>query len=332
MNAAKQPFPVSAAICVMMAALFTVRRAVAPLPVEAPYGDGMPLAAAMTRLSADVPWVAGAIAAIVAVWTLAVMFQITVRFAPGANRNYLPAQLLLVAVGGVAVSGEALASLIAVWLMTLATRGFSFSFRKGYRFSDVFHAAFFLGCIPLLYAPAAVMALPVAAAAVVVYRRSLREAAVCLVGLALPVPVAGFAYWAAGAGDGYIFRELWRCATSPRPDLWPVPWVGVAVWALVAVLAAVSVLHGHAHRKGFRNTPYRFMQATALTLLFVAGSSAVPGSSVTVAALAAVPCAALVPFAFHGKSAHLATALYVAIVAGVLLLDLPPVLSALPGR
>jgi len=330
-NAAKQPFPVSAVICVMMMALFAARHVLAPLPVEAPFEGGMPLAAALGRLATDVPWVAAAIAAVAVVWTLMVVFQITVRFAPGANRNYLPAQLLLVTAGGVTMGGEAVAATVTMWLMALGVRGFAFSFRKGYRFSDVFHAAFFLGLMPLLYAPSAAVVPAVAVAALAVYRRSLREGVVCIVGLALPVPAAGFVHWAMGADGGFIYRELWRCATEPRPDLWPVPWVGVGVWATVVVLSVAAVVYGHSHRKTFRNTPYRFMQHAALALLFASASAALPGSSVEVAAMAAVPCAALVPFAFHGKATHLATTLYIAVVAGVLLLDLPPLFGFMLG-
>jgi hypothetical protein len=329
MNAGRQSFPVSVVICALLAVLFVVRHSVAPLPVEAPFDGGMPLAAALTRLAVSSPWAAAALAAAMVVWTLLVLVQITIRFAPGAHRNYLPAQLFLVVAGGVAMSGEAPASLVAAWLMALAVRGFAFSFRKGYRFSAIFHASFFLGCMPLLYAPAALFALPVAMTGVAVYRRSLREGVVCVAGLALPVAMAGFVHWAMGTEGGFIYRELWRCVTTPVYTRWLVPWAGVAVVASVTALALFGAVWGLAHRGSFRNTPYRFMRHAALALLAVAASAAAPGSSLALLPIVAVPCAALVPSAFHGKGATTATAIYCAAVAAVLLLNLPPLAERL---
>jgi len=322
-NAGRQPFPASAAICVALAALFVVRYRMGLDPTAAPFEGGMPLAAALTRLSTDMPWVAAGVAAVVVTWTLMVMMQITVRFAPASGRNYLPPQLLLVGAGGVALGGETLAALLGAWLLTLALRGFAFSLRKGYRFSEVFHAGFFLGWLPLLYAPMAAVVPLATVAAIVIYRRTLREAVVSFVGLGVAVPAAGFVHWAGGAPADFIYRELWRCATVPTHTLGLVPWPSVAIGGMVAVLAAIAVVWGHGHRKSFRNTPYRFLQHAALTLLLVTASAALPGSTATLVPLAAVPCAAVSAFAFHGRAAVVSTAIYIAIVAAVLLRDLP---------
>jgi len=322
-NAGRQPFPASVAICGALAALLVVRYRMGLDPTAAPFEGGMPLAAALVRLSTDMPWVAAVMAAVLVTWTLMVVVQITVRFAPASGRNYLPPQLLIIGAGGVAVGGETLAAMVGAWLLVLGLRGFAFSFRKGYRFSEVFHAGFFLGCLPLLYAPAAAVVPLVTVAAVAVYRRSLREAVVALVGMGVAVPAAGFVYWAAGEPAGFIYRELWRCATVPTHALGLTPWPSLVIGGLVAALAAIAVVWGHSHRKSFRNTPYRFLQHAALTLLFVSASAALPGSTATLVPLAAVPCAAVSAFAFHGRAAVVSTAIYIAVVAAVLLRDLP---------
>lgn len=327
MNASRQSFPVSALICTLMAALFVARYLLAPYPFEAPFEGGMPLAAALTRFSVAHPWPAGAIAAVVLIWTLLVVVQLTVKLAPAATRNYLPAQILLVCVGGVVVPGEALAAIAVVWLSALAARQFVHSFHKGYSFGELFHGGFHLGLIPLLYAPAALIVPVVAIAALVIYRRSGRETIVCFAGLLLPVPAAGFIHWAAGAESGFIYRELFRCATENGTawDLVPLPLLGIAV--PVTVLAITGVVWALSHKANIRKTQYKIMQHTSFVLLSVAASVLIPGTSTSIVALAAVPFALSVPYAFSRKTAVISTVLYCFILAAVLTVDLLPVLG-----
>ncbi len=254
--------------------------------------------------------------------------QLTIKYAPAASRNYLPAQIFLVGTGGIVVSGEALASLIAAWLLTLAVRQFVFSLHKEYRFTEVFHAGFYLGLIPLLYAPAAVLTLPVAVAALSIYRRGVREAIVCLAGLVLPVLAAGFIHWWAGQPLWFVFSELWRCIVD-RPGTMAglPPYSAVAVAVLVLMLTLVAIFWVPGHKKSVRKTQYKFIAHTSLVLLFVLATAAIPGTSTTLAALVAVPCALCVPYAFPGKLATISTVIYCLVVAAVLALDLLPVLG-----
>ncbi len=266
MNASRQSFVVSALICALLAALFVARYLLAPMPVEAPFEDGMPLAAALTRLTAARPWFAAAVAAMIVVWTLLVVVQLTVKYAPAASRNYLPAQIFLVCAGGMTVSGEALASLAVAWLSALATRQLAFSFHKGYGFTQVFHAGFYLGIIPLLYAPAAVVVPVIAIAALVIYRRSGREMIVCL---------------ATGDGAGFIRSELRRC-TFEHLSVWEaLPLSGLGVAVPLSALTLVGILWALGHKKNVRKTQYRFMQHTLLALLAVAASAPLPSTSAT---------------------------------------------------
>ena len=326
MNASRQSFIVSALLCALMAVLFVARWRLAPYPVEIPFEGGMPLAAMLTRFTVAHPWWAATIAAVIVVWTLLLLVQLSIRYATAASRNYLPAQIFLVGAGGLAVPGEALAAFIATWLATLAIRQFAFSFHKGLRFSEVFHAGFYLGLMPLLYAPVVVAVVPVAIAALLVYRRLGREAVVCFAGLVLPVPAAGFIHWAAGADGGFIWRELWRCALENRPTVGLVPNSVVLPAALILILVLVAILWVAGHKKSVRKTQYKFMAHISLTLLFFAASAAVPGTSITLAAIAAVPCAVSLPYAFAEKTATASTLLYCLILAAVLVLNLLPVL------
>jgi hypothetical protein len=256
-----------------------------------------------------------------------VVVQLTIKYAPIASRNYLPAQIFLVGAIGIVISGEALAALTATLLFSLACRQFIFSLHKEYRFAEVFHAGFFMGIIPLLYAPAAVFALPVTIAALYIFRRSVREIVVSLVGFMLPILAAGFIYWAGGAQGGFIYGEMWRSATRHMEFYGAVSYSAFAVAGLLVILALIAIAWVLSHKKSIRKTQYKFIQYTSLVLLFVALSATVPGASATLAPLVAVPCALAVPYAFHGKMAAVSSLIYCIIVAAVFALNILPVLG-----
>ncbi len=327
MNASRQSLIVSALLCALLAALFVARWMFAPYAVEAPFEGGMPLAAALARFTVAHGWWAVAAAAVVAGWTLLLVVQLSVKYAPASSRNYLPPQIFLIAAGGIAIAGESLAALLAAWFMVLSVRQFTFSFHKGYRFTELFHAGFWLGLIPLLYAPAAVWTLPVALSALVVFRRSAREAVVCMTGMALPLPAAGFIHWALGAEADYLWHELWRCAIEGRGATFSLPLTTAVVGLLVVAITLSALVRAAAMRKSIRKTPSKFVGFTALVLLWVAGSLALPGSSATLFPLLGVPCAVVLPYAFVGRGAGFSTAIYSLILAAVLALHLLPVLG-----
>ncbi len=324
-NASRQSFPVSAVICTLAGVLFAARYAIVPYPAEAPFTGGMPLAAALTRFSVDFTWIAALCTAIIVIWTLIVVIQLSVKLTPAGNRNYLAPQMFLVAAAGCVVPAEALAAYIAAWLLVLSVRQFAFSLHKGYRFVEVFRAGFYLGSIPLLYAPAALITVVIAPVAIAVYRRSGRELVVCLTGLALPVPAAGFIHWALGEQADFIYRELWRVATTPPSkeffiDL--MPHSPAIVAGLLATLAIIGAGWALTHKKVIRKTQNRFAQHLSMLLLATIASAFIPGTSPTLMALIAVPAALCAPYAFAGKPSVASTVIYISIMATVLALDL----------
>jgi hypothetical protein len=324
MNASRQSFIVSAIICVAMLVLFAVRYRLMPYSVEAPFEDGMPLAAALTRLTLARPLIALACGSVMLGWIVLLIVQMTIKFAPTAGRNYLPAQIFLVLGAGIVISGEVLASLVAAWLLTLALRQLIFSFHKESRFGELFHAGFFLGFMPLFYAPAAVIAPAIALAALAIYHRTGREAVVMGVGLVLPLCGAEFLRWALDTPGDPIWHELWRCAVVHRHVVESLPRTAAVLAGLVLSMALVAIFWMSGHKKGVRKIPSRFMQHSSLALIFLLLSAFVPGTSTTLAVLSAVPCALVVPYAFASRSPVLSTLIYCLILAAVLVLDLLP--------
>jgi hypothetical protein len=329
-NASRQTLVASAAICALLAALFVARWRLAPLPVETPFEGGMPLAAILTRFSfPGGGWFAAALGALSVGWTMLVVVQLGIKYAPPGSRNFLPPQIFLAAAGGLALAGDALASLTAALLLALSLRRLASSFHKGYSFPELFHGGFYLGLIPLLYAPAALAVPVIAASAVFLYRRSLREAVVCLAGVLFPVPAAGFVHWALGGEGGYIYAELWRCTLEApsRPGFEGVPTLALVAAALLTVPALVATIWVTGHKKGLRKAQHKFVGVGAIALATFAATSALPGASTFVFALCSVPCAVVWPWAFTGRVARFSTALYCVTLGAVLALDLLPILG-----
>ncbi len=328
-NAARQPFYFSALVSGLLAILFAVRYAAVPYPVEAPFTDGMPIAAAITGFSVQHPWTAALIAGVLLVWLLFVIVQLTVRYASAMSRNYLSMQFFMIAACGIVIPAEAIASYIAAFLLVLSTRQFISAFRKDYRFGEAFRAGFYLGFLPLFYAPSIILLLLIPGV-MSLYRRSVRELVVCAVGALLPIPAAGFIYWAVGESSVFVYREIWRC-TIGSPMLYhgfpSVPVTAVVVAGLVMLLVLAAVVWFLTHRKGMRTKQRKMMAHVSLMQLFLLLSLPVPGSSFTVFPLIAVSVAMVVPYSFSGKQAVFSSLLYCMLLLAVLALNLLPVLG-----
>ncbi len=327
-NAARQPFSFSAVVFVLLAMLFAVRYAVVRYAVEAPFFGGMPAAASLSGFSVEYPWLAVISVVVLLMWTLFIIVQLTVRYASASSRNYLPMQFFLITACGVVIPGEALASFLAAWLLALSTRQFVSSFRKDFRFQEVFRAGFYLGFIPLFYAPG-ILLLLIIPLVLLLYRRSGRELAVCIVGAMMPVPGAGFLYWACGESPSFIYREIWRCVSERPPLDYPaqVPVVASVVAGIVVLLVLRAVVWYLTHRRGMRTRQRKAMAHVSLMLFVAFLSFLIPGYSPVAVPLLAIPVAMAVPYSFSGKRTWFPTLLYCLLLFAVLTLNLGPVLG-----
>ncbi len=298
-NAGKQSLLTSAIICLALAVLFALRYLLAPYAGEEPFASGMPLAAWLTAFSVKIPWLAGIVAFGLVLWTLFLVVQLTGKYSPTPQRNYIPPQIFLIAAAGIAISGEALVSFLAAWLLTLSIHRFISSLHKGFSFAQVFRAGLYTGLIPLIYAPFAAVAVVVVPAALAIYKRSAREWTVGLVGLVLPVITASYIYWAADIDPGF-FEEMWQCMLLPVNQIeLSIP--QIALGAMVLAMALTGVVWSLGHKKGARRKQYLFMLHITLLIGLLAASAMIPGSSFSSVALAAAPLALAVPHAFVGK-------------------------------
>lgn len=108
---------------------------------------------------------------------------------------------------GILLGREYLTESVAAFILLLSTQSFFACFRNGYAIGAVFRASFFLGLLPLLYAPLLPLPLLILAAAFC-FRRTLREVFVSLCGVILPFLVVCYVAWGQGANPVDIPRRL----------------------------------------------------------------------------------------------------------------------------
>ena len=104
---------------------------------------------------------------------------------------------------GILLGQEYLTESVAAFVLLLSTQNFFACFRNGYAIGAVFRASFFLGLLPLLYAPLLPLPLLVLAAAFC-FRRTLREVFVSLCSVVLPFLAVCYIAW----GQYIIFAVI----------------------------------------------------------------------------------------------------------------------------
>ena len=216
--------------------------------------------------------------------------------------------------------GDFLTALAGAALLAFATKNYCRSFRNGYAFDAVFRASLYLGTLPLLL-PAT---LPLAAAlplAVLIFRRTLREAAVACAGLLLPAAALCYINWGAGGefsaplsylGTAFLAgRPLALFSALPLPNLLPTAAIGAL--GLLAALFVLSDLYAV-------GTKPRFILIYNIVLLaLTAAVLCGPGAVRTDTTLIAVPAAILLPFLFVRIHRAIVWPLYLILLAFTLI-------------
>jgi hypothetical protein len=197
------------------------------------------------------------------------------------------------------------------------------TFHKDYRFTEVFKGGFYLGFVPLLYAPAAVLLILIPIVTTL-YRRSGRELTVGITGALLPIFGAWFVDWALGRWVWHLFGEWWRCVAHRGAPLWPteLPVMAIVCGGAIVALTAIALGWFIARRKGMRTRRRKVMIHIFVTLLLLALPFAAPGSSLTGLPLLAIPIAITTPYAFTGRQPVVSSLLYILLIATTLAMNI----------
>lgn len=213
---------------------------------------------------------------------------------------------------GIFIPHNYLLAAVSSLLFAIAARSYFDSFRDGYGFSQMFFGSLCLGVLPMIYAPATALLL-LMPLAVVVFKRSAREAIVALTGLLLAPLTVCYLNWGAGGEFTAPLAQTAEAltATSGYRFFGALP-AGAAtlvgmLLALVLGAALISSANIYSMNSRARYITFYNMCAFVIALATIALSSSTPAAL----GLIAVPTAMTVTAMLVQIRSHAANAIYV---------------------
>lgn len=315
MNVIRQSPVINLATLAAIIAAAAVRAHAAPYPAET-FADTPAFLGAMLGSWQSAHPVA-ALCTACAVWFAAGwVIGLVVR----VRELYFVRTTLTIPVFGIAACGiffahDSLTAAVASLLFAIAMRSYFDAFRDGYGFSPVFAGSMCLGLLPLLYAPAAtlIVLMPLA---VMIFKRSAREAIVAVAGVLFGPLAVCYVNWGAGgefAEPAMQTAEALTAASGYR--FFASVQAGAAVLAgclLALVLGAAFISSANVYSMNSRAryiTIYNMCAfAAALTTV------ALPSSTPAALGLIAVPTAMAVPAMLVQIRASAANAIYCGLI------------------
>lgn len=227
----RQPLGAATGVFLLLLVFFSF---VPGIPWQAAAGGdaAFPLPGAWLDGTVPQPW--NRILAAVIVLTAGMALTLTAtRYMLYGTRTYLPMLGFLAICCAPAAGIPTLAGACCALLLTYALRKGVESFKRRYCFDALFRAGLALGTLPLLYAPAVVL-VAVLPAALVIYKRSAREAVAAAAGLLLPLGAGSYLCWAVADSGGLLWNALRQALTAP----------GMAVCNIWNVIAGQDTIAG----------------------------------------------------------------------------------------
>ena len=215
--------------------------------------------------------------------------RMTIRYNLYSVGTCLAIPLYGAIVCGLAVGSDYLPAFTAAALLALSVKNFARSFCNGYGFDAIFRASLYLGLLPFI-STAALPLLLILPPAVLLFRRTLREAVVAVAGVLLPAFTICYINWGAG---GEFLTLLG----------------GIFVLDLLALLFFLSDIYAVGTKS--RTILIYNISVLVLTAAVLCGPAATPGA----AAFAALPSAVLLPFMFVRIHRGVALLLYLLLLA-----------------
>lgn len=210
---------------------------------------------------------------------------------------------------------EWLRSWATLLALQLACRNFESGFRRSYAFGEMFRGAFFLGLVPLLYAPAAtvLVSLPLM---IFLFHRPVREVPVIVVGACLPLAISSYVWWGMGYELGYVTERTIAAATAESgyslfggAQLFDLLAMGAVLFVVLMSLGVYMIELGALKFKARRIHVF-YISIAVLTLT----SSLAAGSDCCTWLLLSLPIAVLMPLLFVRTEARLSMVAYLMLV------------------
>ena len=240
------------------------------------------------------------------------------------ERTFLPAIVFPLVALGYYSSGTTPVTITVAFLLTFAVNNMIKSHKREENFGYFLNAAVALGLAVLLYAPAAVflLLLPVG---FVLFRQNWRSIVTAVFGYFLPLLFCSYILWGMGENFGDTTRRIFSVITTPsfgtffifRMEGWD--YVLAGIYLLLLLLAVIGFSKGQTQprRRALRGFSI-FFWALVVSL----GMTALPGRSLDMLPVLAVPMAALIPAVFNRKSGWLPNLLYLLMIWSVIIYNL----------
>lgn len=198
---------------------------------------------------------------------------------------------------GLISNGNYLPILTATTLLALAVKNYCRSFRSGYSFDALFRASLYLGILPLV-APAALPLVLLLPLAVLLFRRTLREAVVALAGLLLPILTFCYVNWGAGGEFLAPFPPACRAFTegSPLCAAFAIPLTHLILLGVILLLDLLALFYFLADIYAAGTKPRAILIFQICLLGLCIPTLINPAATPAIILLAAVPSCVLLPF------------------------------------
>ncbi len=228
-----------------------------------------------------------------------------------AGSSLLAVPLYAVLACGIFVGDDYLASALSALILARAMRNFCVACRNGYAFSALFRGALYLGLVPLITLSAwpLLLMLPLVT---FLFKRTLREWIVALVGVVLPLGLLLYAHWAVTADYRMPWERMVQGLTAESGlSLFADASILLVVQLVVMLAATLWALFYYLSDIYAATSKARAILTAHLWLFLLCSVSlALPGASVGNLALLAIPMAMLLPFLFVRLKRSWANSLY----------------------
>lgn len=298
------------------AALYGPVAAAAPAPVAAVSGLLLPGDFLALFQAAKPEW-ARALTCLLIVVTGIRTGHHTVRYNLYTTNTCIAIPLYGVLAGGLTAGVADLPALVDALVLILALKNFCRSFTTGYAFDAIFRGALYLGILFILDPKTLplVLLLPLA---VIHFHRTFRELLVAVTGLLLPLLTLCYVYW--GMGEAFP-APVFVIADRLIEGEWlriliDLPFGAQLLAGGAGLLLILSVQYFYSDLYAVSSRSRSILVFHLEALLLVGAIACLPGVSVPVFALAAVPAAVLLSLFFVRAHPGVAQPIYALSLAG----------------
>lgn len=298
-NIARQPLPL-AFLTLVALALVAMCCGGTPDGVGAEAGPLVPvLGQVIAGFQASHPFWTRLTGGFLLLFTGLVVGRISIRYKLYTSNSFLPLPLYGMAVCGVALGANYLVGLTASALLALALKNGCRACRTDYGFDAVFRCGLYLGVLPLVSAPTLSLWLMLPLT-LLIFRRTLREAAVAVIGLMLPLLVACYLTWGFGGGFLDPLTTLWQglVVGEPFSFVWAFSLPKLLLFITLLLLDLLAVILLISNRPTGGNKPRTILLFATGSLVIALLGLLLPSASPESIALVAAPSALVLPLLF----------------------------------